>query len=255
MKKIVYHDVLLKDSIKAEKAGKEFIINKNDKNLIYQLLKELRKKTNVNYKYLSEIAYYKVEGAGEVVEKYIREFEDEEIKAALVHHLVDDHISEAAELILNLYLGFRSSNRFVSQPEVSAPLSITTNYDNAFWRLKPKKLRQQLFDIISNPRDAYYLPLTVGMLASWKVDGLDTLLLRYLSNGGITREELGLVDISKAYYPSYEDISRELIFTALSCLKYYNSISVASTIQKYANSKDEDVRKCALKSLNYMQNK
>ena len=68
--KLVYHDVLLKDSIKAEKSGEEFIINKNDKKLFRHLLKELREKTNVNYRYLSEIAYYKVEGAGEIVEKY-----------------------------------------------------------------------------------------------------------------------------------------------------------------------------------------
>ena len=171
----------------------------------------------------------------------------------MLHHLVNDHISEAAEIVLNLYLGFRNSNRFVSKSGAPAPPSITTNYDNAFWRLKPKRLKQQLFDIISDPRDAYYLPLTVGMLASWKVDGLDTLLLSYLSDKGITREELDLIDTSQMDYSSYEDVSRELIFTALSGLKHYNSSRVVTAIQKYANHRDEDIRKCALKSLDYLQ--
>lgn len=60
---------------------------------------------------------------------------------------------------------------------------------------------------------------------------------------------LGLPDQDTNYYPPASFIKRELLFTAIACLKYYPSDVAYSKLSSYSNIDDKDVRLAVNKTL------
>ena len=163
-----YSKVLI-DSIEREKRGIDYIYPKADKELLHQLLEDINSYAGTNFQYLAELDTFNIHGVGSIVAKYITEFSSEGVKGYLIPQVVSDKTKDCDKLILQLYMHFRSSDEYIAKPGEPAPAHIYVRYDNAFRTLKPKRLAKELMGLAHSPRDAYYLPFTMRMLASWKI--------------------------------------------------------------------------------------
>ena len=186
------------------------------------MLDQINVKCGAHIKYLAELDVFHVKGAGEVVAEYIDKFFSESVKVYLIPQLLLDRINDCDRLVLQLYEHFRMSDEYISAPGRPAPSHICARYDNAFCKLKSKRIAADVVNIVSSPRDAFYLPLTVKMLASWRLPLLKQILLKYLNSDAITIQDVGLYD-DQTYYPPFSYITRELKFIAMNGLAYYPS--------------------------------
>ena len=98
-----------------------------------------------------------------------------------------------------------------------------------------------------HPRDAYYLGLTMTMVASWRMPSMEELLRSYLDADNITEESVGGCPGA----PRLERIQEQLMFNAIGALKYYPSDANRALMQQYAESANKDIRDAALKTLKY----
>lgn len=247
------NDFLLKEGIKKELQLIDYIFSEEDKQIAKEMLREINE-LEYDFQYLAELEYYEVKGIGEIVKKYINQFSSEATRAYLIHQLVFNKVENCSEYILDLYMHFKSSKEYISGENQPAPAHIYVRYDNALKRLKSKKIKNQLIELAYNPRDVYYLPLTVSMLASWKILEIKELLLSYLDGANITSETIGIPKEGK-YYPSLETIKREVKFTALDGLKYYPEKNVYEVVEQYILDSDSDVSELAKKVLRVMGKK
>ena len=118
-------------------------------------------------------------------------------------------------------------------------------YENAFRKLKPKRLAKELIELAHSPRDAFYLPFTMRMLASWKIPEMKDLLLSYCAEDSFSAQDVGIYDDRQPYFPSLESMKRELTFTAINGLKYYPSVETMDVITAFASGADNDMRSAA----------
>ena len=243
-----YSKVLI-DSIEREQKGLDYICPKADRDLLHKLLDEINIYTGTNYHYLAELDAFNISGAGSIVAKYITEFSSEGIKGYLIPQMVSDKIKDCDKLVFQLYMHFRLSEEYIAKPGEPAPAHIYVRYDNAFKNLKPKRLAETLVELAHNPRDAVYLPLTMRMLASWKLPEMKNLLLSYAANDSISAQDVGIHDGEQVFFPSVESIKRELTFTAINGLKYYPSAEVTDVITSLTSSSDKDIKLAAKRSL------
>ena len=105
-----------------------------------------------------------------------------------------------------------------------------------------------MLELACNPRDAYYLPFTMRMLAAWRVPELKEQLLYYLNGTEITLERLGVQE-EEQFNSLLTHIRRELKFTALDGLKYFPSEDVYQIVKCYTFDADFDIRIAAEKTL------
>lgn len=243
------YSALLLDSIKREKAGADYCCPEEDKDLLADLLLEINHYAGTDLHYLAEVDAFHIPGAGRIVAEYIERFSSESVKGYLIPKLVSDKIQGCDKLILQLYLHFRSSDEYIAIPGATAPAHIYTRYDNAFRTLRPKRLSKELIELAHSPRDAFYLPLTMRMLASWKLEEIKKLLISYAMNDSITAQDIGICDDGKIYFPPLEFIKRELKFTAIEGLKNYPSAETIDVITSLTASMDNDIKTAAKRTL------
>lgn len=248
-----YHNKVLLDSIEREKAKLDYFYSENDRRILDKMFDDINSVLHTNIHYLAEVDAFDIVGAGSIMIKYIYDFESESIRAYLIPQIVSDKVDNVEELIVDLYKKFRASSEYISTANKPAPAHIYTRYDTAISRLKPKKIKIALMDIIHTPRDVYYLPLTVRMLASWKMAQLKDLLLYCVRDGGITHEDVALANDSENYYPSFDVINRQLKLIAISNLKYYPSREILKFLLNFSVGDDSDLNACVEKSISYMR--
>lgn len=241
------------DSIDRERAGIDYYSQDKDKQILLELFNEINEYTGASIQYLSEIDLFKLDGTGEILSRYVTKFSSESVKCYLIPQIVSDRIKDCDRLILQLYLQFKASDEYISLPGNPAPTHIYVRYDNAFKALKSKRIKNNLIELVSCPRDAFYLPLTVKMLASWRVPELKSLLITYSSENNITAHDIGLMESEEEYFPPLSFIKRELRFTAIESLKYYPSLEIYEIIKKYTDESDCDIRAIAKKTLRQIE--
>lgn len=235
--------------IEREKNGLDYICPKADKELLHKLLDDINRYAGTDYHYLAELAAFNIPGAGSIVAKYITEFSSEGVKGYLIPQMVSDKIKDCDTLVFQLYMQFRSSDEYIAKPGEPAPEHIYVRYDNAFRRLKPKRLAKDLMELAHSPRDAFYLPFTMRMLASWMMPEMKDLLLSYCAKDSFSAYDVGIYDDKQQYFPSFEFMKRELTFTAIYGLKYYPSEEVKHVITSLAASTDKDIEAAAKRTL------
>ena len=243
------NDVLLNYLIDQEKIGAEYVTTGADKDRLIALMKEVRSKTGKDIQYLAQLDNLQIYGIGEIVGQYIGAFESEFVKSCLLDFLVEDRIEDCGQRIYQMYLHFKTTDTYLSSSGKSAPLGITVRYDNAFKRLKPKKLKNELCALVNYPRDVFYLPLTMRMLASWKMPELEMLLKYYLDTTNITPQSVGL----PASTPTLDFLKKEIRFTAIHGLRYYPSNENCEIISQFLQFENPDVVIAAKKTLDYMK--
>lgn len=246
---LIYNKILL-ESIENEKVGTDYNCPEEDRPILREMMNEINACIGTNINYLAEIDAFDLHGAGPIMVKYITKFSSESVKGFLIPQIVSDKIKDADRLILQLYLNFRLSDEYVIKQGGSSSAHIYVRYDNAFRKLKPKRLAKDLLELASHPRDAFYLPFTMRMLASWKLSEMKDLLILYSKSDCFTAQEVGFV-----YGESdklLEFMKRELTFTAIDGLQYYPSKEAIDVIKSFASSKDNDIRSAAKKTLKKM---
>jgi len=239
---------IIKDKIEEEKKRKREMYSLHDEVILKEMLKEINLQFGTSLKYLSEVEMFTVPRAGKIVSQYFNRFQSETIRAYLLPWIVSDKIENCATIVYDAYNHFKESDEYISAPGKPSPAHIHVRYDNAFIRLKPKRMREKLILLANNPRDAFYLPFTVRMLASWKTPSLEKKLIEYMNSAGITAESVGITD-SEDWYPSIYYIRRELLFTGIQGLQYYSSKEAKEEIEKYCNVPDVDIRTAAQKAM------
>lgn len=177
---MVYH-ALLNDKIACEQNGTDFFCPSEDRRLLHKMFDEINHQTGSDIHYLAQIDSFIIPGAGRIVEKYILDFTSESVKCYLIPQMIADKITDCDKLLLQLYLHFRQSKEYISEPGQPAPAHIYVRYDNAFKTLRSRRIENELITVVCNPRDAFYLPLTVNMLASWKNPEMFKVLTFYLT--------------------------------------------------------------------------
>ncbi|MBQ7246600.1 MAG: hypothetical protein IJS22_00710 [Lachnospiraceae bacterium] len=236
-----------------ERNGTEYRCPQDDRVLLCEMMKEINTNLGTDFRYIAEIDACDISGSGRIMVGYFNRFQSESVRAYLIPQIVSDQVPRCEEIIFLGYLHFKQSDEYISEVGKPAPAHIYVRYDNAFRRLKPRRLKTELFNLISNPRDAFYLPLTTRMLASWKLSGLECVLISYMN--GAKYEDAGLPNDTEGYFPPLHFINRELCFTAIDALKYYVSEANLSVIKKYIDSPDKDIANAARKSFDYMKKK
>lgn len=237
------------DSIEREKKGLDYFCPEADKELLHGLLEEINTYAGINFHYLAELAAFNIPGSGNIIAKYITNFSSESVKGFLIPQMVSDKIKDCDKLIIQLYLHFRSSDEFIGKPGGSSPAHICVSYDNAFRKLKPKRFAKDLINLAHHPRDAYYLPFTMRMLASWKKPEMKDLLISYSRDDCFTGQDVGFDEMTARNCELLEFMKRELRFTAIHGLKYYPSAEVMDIITSFASSTDRDIQLAAKRTL------
>ena len=244
------YNKLVLANIEREKAGISYWCGEEDKKLLNSMLSEINEQFGLNLQYLAELDAFYVEGSGEIISHYIHRFMSESVKGYLLYQMVTDNIKDCDKLILELYMGFKSSSEYISAPNIPAPAHIYVRYDNAISRLKPKRLKNTLIQLAHNPRDVVYLPLSMKMLASWKIPEIRDLLIVYSSeNNDIKEHDVGIHNSEIKYFPSFAFIKRQLRFSGIQGLKYYPSNEIIDIITGYTFDKDSDIAIAAKKTL------
>ena len=246
---MIQYNPLLLDDIESEKNGTDFCYPEEDKAVLQEMLGEINQYAGTDFHYLAELNSFNIHGSGEIMVRYIHRFLSEWIRAIIIWQLVSDKLKDCDKLTLQMYLHFKASDEYISEPGCSDPAHIYVTYDNAIRKLKPKRLKKDLLELARNPRDAFYLPFTMRMLASWKMPEMKDILISYASPESITAQDVGLKDSEKPYFPSLDYIKRELIFTAIDGLKYYPSPEVRDVITSFEASADKDIQSAAKRTL------
>ena len=243
-------NILLRLSIEEERSGKQYSCSEGDKDLLRAMMKEINSCFGTKLHYLAELDHYHIKGSGEIVAKYIQSFQSESVKAYLIPQMVLDKTQDCDLLIYQLYMHFKASDAYRAKPGKPSPAHIFVRYDNAFRQLKPKRLKAELLALAGHPQSAFYLPLTMRMLASWKLPATEEILLSYLDGSKITAESVGLPPEEEHRFPF---IRRELKFTAIEGLKYYPTERNTALIRSYTNDPDKDISMAAKKTSKYRE--
>ena len=244
------NNIILNHLIENEKNGKDYQYDERDRIVLQEMLAEINCLYYTDFQYLAELDSYNIKGAGAVVARYIKRFTSQSVRACLIAQMVYDGIKDCDRVLLDLYLDFKQSSQYISKPNQPSPAHIYARYDNAFKELKPKHLKDELVDLMHNPRDAHYLPFTIKLLSSWKIPRMRNLLMFYLAaNTNVTADSVGIDNSSQNYYPSLDFIRKELQFSAICGLKYYYSDEVYFAVEKFLYDSNPDFVIAAKKTL------
>lgn len=210
----------------------------SDWQVIRQLLDEVNQFAGTDYNTFAELTFWNIHGTGPIFAKYIWRIHSEMVRMELLSQLVADKVKDCGELLLQLYTHYKQSEEYPRNRVYREEA-----YDNAFWRLKSKKIKTELITLAHNPRDAYSLPLTMRMLASWKSSEIKNQLIQYV-NG----EDLSEVK----QYENSSDIMRELKILGLQGLRYYPTNETVKILEPYLCDEDAVFQRCANESLNFI---
>lgn len=252
---MIYYQSVLLSSIEREKAGKDYQCSENDRKLLKDLFNDINKYASTNFHYLAELDTFTINGISPIAIKYIDKFKSETIRKILMQQVVADKIKDCDKLVLKWYLHFKESEEYISKPNMPSPAHIHVSYDNVFTKLKPKRLTKELLNLSYNPRDFHYLPLTMSMLASWKLPEFRDLLISYLDDEKIKAEDVGLNEDFDNVYPSLSTIRMDAKFTAIKGLRYFPSEDTRVIIMGYINDSNSDIRDLAKKTLKVIEKK
>ena len=247
------YDKVLLDSIERERNGSDYCCPERDKAVLETMLDQINDACGTDIHFLAEIDALNIPGAGTIMAQYLDRFQSESVRGYLIPQIVSDRVPDCAGIVLSAYLHFKNSDAYISAPNQLAPAHIYTRYDHAFRALKPKRLKEELIRLAGTPRDAFYLPFTMRMLASWRIPALEGVFASYMDSAGITHTSVGLPTESENNYPPLSFIRRELKFTAIACLKYYPSERTIKLIDRCIHDPDKDICAAAKKTKTYLE--
>jgi hypothetical protein len=239
---------VLFDCIQSEISGTDYTCSNEDRLLLDEMIHELNMIAGTSYSYLAELDSCSIPDADKVVSSYIERFSSESVRAYLLPHIAIERNAASACMILRMYNHFRESEEYIATSQHSVPAHIYVRYDNAFRKIHSKRIKNEWLELSKSARDAFYLPLTMRMLAAWKLPGLYEILVGYALGDDLDAKAFGLNTEGESY-PTVEFMTRELRFTAIDCLRHYPSQSTVDIIQRYIDGPDADIVMASKKTL------
>lgn len=230
------------------------VLSQADETLMKQMVQEINAAVGEHFRGYSDIVDRYVAGAGEIVEKYIFQFESHMTRASLLHHLVGNRtyaiksVNNAAEIVWQLYTDCRTSAEF-------AEWGIQQYYDDAFVRLRAKVLADRLIESIRNPLEFSALPRTVKMLASWRKPQLEGILLNVLQKPEEMENYLHSLEIQRRFGFDQMQIEKECrrwkstaVLKAVVGIAYYPSQRAVELLCLYEANKRTEMQEKLLMS-------
>lgn len=252
---MAFYEKVLQDLIEDEKRGKQYLYTANDRLILDEMFAEINRYAGTNFHYLAELKVFAIAGSGEIQAKYIWRLETHSTRSVLLAQMVADRIPNCDRLVLALYQDFRKSPVCTLDPERNPVAATCVRYDNAFRRLKPRRLKKELLELAADPRDACRLPFTLRMLASWKLPEMYDILLRYARSENITQEVLGFPADTEKRQRRIANVKRDLQFIAILGFKYYPTPEAEQILLEFAQSPDKDIVQAARKTLKALEKK
>lgn len=238
-----YSDLILQINIDEERRDASFV--DGDKKILEKLLTEVNQYAGTRFTTLAELASYNVHGAGAIVARYIELFQSEGVRMELLDQLVADRVENCGQLLMKMYRNYRRTWK-----DGMEHLQDACAYDNAFWRLKPKKMKAELLELTSDIRSVVVLPFTMRMLASWKLSEMEQFLLECLKGQNLGYHDFGM---SESANPQVLELAKaQVIHIGLYGLRYYPSGEVLEALHRFENDGNKDIRTAAIKTMAYI---
>lgn len=244
-----YSGFLWQEALKREIERKDRIFSPEDDIVFQEMLEEINA-SGYDIHYLATFDFYNIPNIGEIVKKYIFRFQSENIRSALIEQLVFSRVPDCGEILLELYLHYRQSTC-----KTPTNAGIIVRYDNAFNRCKPKRIKNELLELLSVPINAYYLPFTLKMLSSWKIPECQEILLRYLHPENISASDLEIAEDTEDLLARLQYRQKQLRCSAILNLRYYPTDEIISILENITHETDRDFCRAAEKSLQYIKSR
>ena len=246
--RMVFNRLFWEESIEKEKNQTSYIYGDEDRIILSEMLAEINALRGYRFRYLAELDAYDVPGSGPIIASYLSQFNSHDVKAFLIPQIVSDKVKNSGRLILDAYQSFRQSEQYIPQLDKPFPAHVYVRYDNAFRKLKPKSIKNELIELAYCPIDFYYLPFTMRMLSSWKISEIEQVLFQYADPSRYSPQMFGW-DAENEFHKRYLGLIREMLFTAITGLKYYPSSHSKEVLNSFSISPDKDIQLAAKKSL------
>ena len=241
--------IILKHAIESEKNGTGFVCSAKDRIVFESMAEEINKTFGTKFHFIAEFFHYNIDGAGSIIVKYLNQFESITMRCYFIDNVVSDRVKNCSETVYQLFLDYKNSRQYNNRNGFEAVI-----LDNCIIKLKPKKMKKELTELIRYPKDAYLLPFTTRMLASWKLPEMEPLLKKYLQCSLITERDYVFENESQNEIAGFiQFANRQLFFSAVNGLKYFPSEENAGLIQPLLFSSDNDIAAAAKKTLRYME--
>lgn len=214
------------------------VICGSDQAIMNEMIREINLScdSSVKLRGFSDVSDLYVRGAGEIVAGYVNRFTSHIVRTALLFHLVGDRkyscsrIENCESMIWNLYIQYKNSPCYINN-------SVQMDFDEAFVKMKSKKIMDEMLSLAQSPLDFCWLPRTMLMLARWKIPSVGELLEYYVDHPEVIQEQLRNSDISGRY--SDEESIQKLLsrwngqgrYTAIIGLKYFPSQRVVTKLK------------------------
>ena len=230
----------------------------NDEQIFYEILDEIESKHpyyNNRRSFLNFKNAIGKAGAGNVIAKYIDRFEDEYLKARMLYRFTEDKVPGRDRLVMDLYHKFRASKYYLGSDKPDIARCIYNWYDNAFYKIKSKKLVPELIEFAKSIAETRRLAITYGMMMKkWAPPEMEEIMAAHLLNRTPTKAEMGFEDIpdNDRLYHFETTQSR---FTQIEVLSYFPSERNRDLILTYADHEHKELSKFAKKTAEKMDAK
>jgi hypothetical protein len=217
-------NVLYLDDVKAEVRDRKLKIDSEDYDLVDSLMNDINK-LGYDFKFESDLRWRKIKDKRviPILKKYIFKFKNTGRMEDFIGIIAHRGFLEATPIVLELYDKIKGQ----------APNCQCASCDNALYKIQDTRFIDKYLEFLSKKEDVIRLPLTMVMLAKWKIPK------------------------AKAYFTTYLNSSnRELVFIAVECLGYYKGDEcIVNALAEHLNSTDIDIANIIKKSLKKLNGK
>ena len=225
------------------------VICESDQVIMQEMIREINASCDNGMKLrgFSDASYFYVPGAGEIVARYVNRFTSHTVRASLLFHLVGNKkyscpkIVNCESIIWNLYVQYKESPYYIND-------FVQLYFDDAFVKMKPKRIVTEMLSLARNPLDFCWLPGTMEMLSRRKIPSFGDLLEHYVDHPEIIHDYLKKTDISSRFSDE-ESLQKQLSrwngqgrYTAIIGLKYYPSQRVLSKLKLLETQIDTEMK-------------
>ena len=221
-------------------------LSERDQKIMNEMIREINAAGGTKLRGFSDAIDHYAPGAADIVAGYVHQFASHSIRSSLLFHIVGNRTysckpaKNCEDILWDLYTQYRASTEF--------PDNVTSlEFDNAYMRVKPKKLLAEMISLAQNPVDFCWMPLTMRMLASLKIPVIGELLEHYFDHPEVIRAGLEASCTPDLY--GEEELQRKLrrradtgYYTAIAGLKYYPSPRIASKLRQLESQLENEMK-------------
>ena len=230
-----------------ETVEETFLYEGNDRQLMDKLCKEINSKctTYKSSKVTGRIKdlpgrkitpYFMsltIPGAGEIVSKYIDDFESEHCRAYLVHHIASDKVLGEARHVLNLYCQLKDNYVYkkLNNVHILMIVQLSLQYDRAHKQFSYKELLPDIIELAKDPQNLNLIGSAILKFASkFKPEELESIFYEHVAKEPTLKDE----------YPHYvaRDFDEIPVCCSIKGLEYYPSKKNLELLEKFLSDRD-----------------